>query len=384
MFDYIIVGAGFAGCVIANKIATELNKKVLIIEKRHHIGGNCYDYMNKHGILVHKYGPHLFHTNNKEVVDYLSQFTQWEPYEHKVLANIDGTEVPLPFNLNTIDSLFPPTLAKKYEEVLLKHFTYNTKVPILELMKSKDPLLSELADYIYQKVFFNYTTKQWGISPEEIDSSVTSRVPIFIGRDNRYFNDQYQMLPKEGYTTLFSNMIKNPNIKLMLNTDCKEVINLDNAEDKINFLGAPYTGKLIFTGRIDDLFSYDLGELPYRSINFEFETLPIQQYQTATTINYPNNYEFTRITEFKHMQTSKSKSTSTTIVKEYPTSYNKDVDVPYYPVFTPHNQKLYSKYNLMTSKYKNLFTIGRLAEYKYYDMDDVIEAAIKFFNEEIK
>jgi len=382
MFDYIIVGAGLAGSIIANKIATELNKKVLIIEQRQHIGGNCYDYMNKHGILVHKYGPHLFHTNNKDVVDYLSDFTQWESYQHTVLANIDGLDVPLPFNLNTIHSLFPPTLAKKYEEVLLKNFKYNTKVPILELQKSNDPLLLELAEYIYEKVFLNYTIKQWGISPKEIDPNVTARVPIFIGRDNRYFNDKYQMLPKEGYTKLFQNMLNHKNIKLMLNTDFKEIISLDNKQKTIKAFNANFQGKLIFTGRIDDLFNYKFGELPYRSLDLQFETLFQKNYQKVTTVNYPNNFDFTRITEFKHLH--KNSSDFTTIVKEFPKHYNRNQDVPYYPIFTDINQNNFNKYNTEVTTFKNLHTIGRLAEYKYYDMDDVILAALELFNKEFK
>jgi len=381
MFDYIIVGAGFAGSVIANKIATKLDKKVLLVEKRDHIGGNCYDYMNEHGILVHEYGPHLFHTDNKDVVDFLSQFTQWKMYQHKVLANIDGIEVPLPFNLNTIDALFPPSLAKKYEEILLKNFEYNTKVPILELQKSKDPLLLELSNYIYQKVFLNYTLKQWGISPEKIDPNVTARVPIFIGRDNRYFNDTYQMLPQEGYSSVFKNMLKHQNIKLMLNTDFKEILSFEKTEKSITLFNSDFNGKVIFTGRIDDLFDYQYGELPYRSLDFKFETLHQKKYQNATTINYPNNYDFTRITEFKHLNTADSKYT--TIVKEYPKTYNKDSDVPYYPVFTEDNQKKFQRYTLLVEEFANLFTIGRLAEYKYYDMDDVIATALVFFEKEL-
>lgn len=380
-FEYVIVGAGLAGSVIAQNIATRLDKKVLIIEQRHHIGGNCYDYMDKHGILVHQYGPHLFHTDSKIVVDYLSRFTAWHLYQHKVLANIDGIEVPLPFNLNTIDALFPASMARRYEEALLAAFDYNTKVPILDLKQHDDPTLSELADYVYEKVFLNYTVKQWGILPEDIDPMVTARVPIFIGRDDRYFNDRYQMLPKEGYTSLFEQMLHHRNIKLMLNTDVKEVMHFDVEEQKISLFGADFKGKVIFTGRIDDLFDYCFDELPYRSLDFDFETLEQPQYQPVTTVNYPNDHDFTRITEFKHL--SDVKSDHTTIVKEYPKAYDRHRDVPYYPIFTDENKARYSRYASLAERFEGLYTIGRLAEYRYYDMDDVVLAALTFFEEKL-
>jgi len=227
MFDYIIVGAGFAGSVIAERIAKVLNKKVLVIEKRNHIGGNCYDYKSKEGIIIHKYGPHLFHTNNKDVFDYLSNFTDWQIYNHKVLAFIDGKKVPIPFNFNSIELLFPKPLAEKLINKLLEKYPYGSKVPILELKKENDKDLKFLADYVYEKVFKNYTAKQWGKRPEEIDPNVTARVPIFIGRDDRYFNDRYQVVPIDGYTKIFERMLSHPNIKLMLNTDFREVIKVD-------------------------------------------------------------------------------------------------------------------------------------------------------------
>ena len=381
IFDYIIVGAGFAGSVIAERIANILDKKVLIIEKRNHIGGNCYDEKDENNILVHRYGPHLFHTNDKEVFDYLSNFTEWEIYNHKVLAYIDGKKVPIPFNFNSLYEVFPNSLAKKFEEKLLKNFEYNSKVPILELKKSKDKDLQFLADFIYKKIFLNYTAKQWGMKPEEMDLSVTARVPIFIGKDNRYFNDKYQTVPKYGYTKLFKNMLNNKNIKLMLNTDFKEVIQINFENKRIYFLNQKLKGKIIFTGMIDELCNYKFGELSYRSINMKFETINKEYYQKVTTVNYPNNYDFTRITEFKHIHLVNSNRT--TILKEYPQEYIKDENVPYYPIFTKENQKKYEKYKKFIYNFNNIILLGRLAEYRYYDMDNVVKRALEIFKERL-
>jgi UDP-galactopyranose mutase len=335
MFDYIIVGVGFAGSVMAERIATQLNKKVLIIEKRNHIGGNSYDYKDENNILVHKYGPHLFHTENNKVFEYLSQFTSWDIYNHKVLAYIDGKEVPIPFNINTLYEVFPESKAKTLEVKLLKEFDYNSKVPILELKNSKDEDMQFLADFVYEKIFVHYTAKQWGMKPEDMDSAVTARVPIFVGRDDRYFNDKYQVIPSKGYTKLFENMLNHKNIKLMLNTDFNEICKI--TENGFELMGNKFKGKIIYTGQIDELFDYKFGDLPYRSVDMVYETVDKEFYQDATTVNYPNNYDFTRITEFKHIHPTKSDKT--TILKEYPKEYVKGKDTPYYPIFTDENQK---------------------------------------------
>ncbi len=378
MFKYIIIGSGFSGSVIAERIANKLNKKVLVIEKRNHIGGNCYDFQTKEGIIVHKYGPHLFHTNYKKVWDYLSNFTDWHIYQHQVLGYIDGKKVPIPFNLNTLYALLPKTLAEKIEKKLLEKYNYGEKISILKLKKEKDKNLKFLSNFVYEKIFLNYTIKQWGIKPENIDEKVFERVPVVISKDNRYFHDKYQGIPKEGYTKIFERMLFHPNIKLMLNTNFKEIINVDIKNKKIYFLGQEFKGKLIFTGMIDELFNYCYGELPYRSLKLKFENLNQEYFQEVAVINYPNNYDFTRITEFKHIHPTKSNKT--VILKEYPQEYIKGKNDPFYPLFTEKNQEKYLKYKELAQKFSNLILIGRLAEYRYYDMDDAIKRALEIFD----
>lgn len=378
MFDVVIIGAGFAGAVLAERLASQQNKKVLLVDKRQHVGGNCYDCKDDNGIIIHKYGPHLFHSNLRHVWDYLSQFTEWDIYQHKVLACIDGKPVPIPFNLNTLYEVFPDSMARRMEEKLLDEYEYNSKVPILKLKQSTDKDLQFLADFVYEKIFLHYTMKQWGMKPEEIDGAVTARVPIFIGRDNRYFNDEYQGVPKKGYTDIFNNMLNHPNIKLMLNTSAKEILEL--TDGKIKLMGMPFDGKVIYTGLLDDLFDYKFGELPYRSVDMHFESIPKKDYQDAATVNYPNNYEFTRITEFKKVHYADVPNT--TILKEYPQPYKRGENTPYYPIFTEKNQEMYAKYAEEAKKYNQLILVGRLAEYRYYDIDDMVERALQIYENE--
>lgn len=380
MIDYIVIGSGFAGAVLAERMASQLNKKVLVIERRNHIAGNCYDYRDANNILVHKYGPHLFHTNHKDVVEYLSGFTSWEIYSHEVLACIDGKKVPIPFNFNTLHELFPRQMAVQLEDRLLKNYSYNSKVPILELKKSTDKELQFLADFIYEKVFLNYTAKHWGMRPEEMDGSVTARVPIFIGRDNRYFNDSYQMIPKDGYTHLIENILSHKNIKLMLNTDFREICELRDGD--FYLFGTRFEGKVIYTGQIDELFELRFGALSYKSVKMEFESVEKEFYQEKATVNYPNDYSFTRITEFKHIHPSVSQKT--TILKEYPQEYEMGRNIPYYPVFTDQEREKYDRYLDYAKKVKNLVLVGRLAEYKYYDMDDIVKRALDTFESGLK
>lgn len=375
MVDIIVVGTGFAGSVIANRLATQDNKKVIMIEKRSHIGGNCYDFIDENGINIHKYGPHLFHTDNKKVVDLLSKFTEFEIYEHMVLAYIDEKNVNIPFNFNTLYQLFSKERAGKFEKILLEHFELNQKIPILELKKSNDEDLQYLANYIYEKMFLNYTAKQWGVKPEEIDSAVTARVPVFVGNDNRYFHDTYQLIPKEGYTKIFEKMLDHQNIEILLDTTFNEVCRMDG--EKIYFNGQEFKGKVIYTGPIDELFDYRYGVLEYRSIDLQFETVDQEFFQEAAVVNYPNDHTYTRITEFKHIHPVNTPRT--TILKEYPQAYVPNENIPYYPVFTEKNQKCYEEYEILASSIDNLILVGRLAEFKYYDMDDVIERALEVY-----
>lgn len=382
MFDYIVIGAGFAGCVISERIASNLQKKVLLIEKKNHIGGHCYDYKDQNNIIIHKYGPHLFHTDEKDVFEYLSNFTEWDYYQHKVLAYVDGVKIPLPFNFNSMEKLFSDESAKKLQRKLIEAYEFNSKVPILELKKNEDPDIQFLASYIYNKIFKNYTAKQWEMHPEELDKEVTSRVPIYVGRDDRYFNDKYQYVPKEGYSKIFQRMLKNNNIKLLLNTNFNEIINLDFETKKIFLLNNEFKGKMIFTGMIDELFNYKFGELPYRSLRLDFKTIDKEYHQENAVVNYPNNYDFTRITEFKHIHYNNSGKT--TILYEYPEKYNKEKNDPYYPLFTTEAKETYNKYFEYSRDFNNIVFIGRLTEYKYYDMDDIVKRALDVFEERIK
>ncbi|MDD2760354.1 MAG: UDP-galactopyranose mutase [Methylomonas sp.] len=382
MFDVIIVGAGFAGAVLAERLASQNDYRILIIEKRQHVGGNCYDNHDENGVLVHRYGPHLFHTDNGHVFRYLSQFTEWNYYEHEVLAYIDGQYVPVPFNLNTLEKLLPAGLSRTIEDKLIHRYGYGSKVPIMALRNENESELKFLADFVYEKMFVNYTAKQWGCKPEDIAPEVTARVPVHISRDNRYFQDRYQALPKHGYAALFGKMLDHPNIKLLMNADYKDVVSIDNTNQSITAFGQVFNGKFIYTGAIDELFEYSLGELPYRSLQFQFEHFHKDYYQKATTINYPNNHDFTRITEFK--RASGQIVAGTTILKEFPQDYDRrdnQKNIPYYPVFTEKNTELFKQYKALANTMDQLILVGRLAEYRYYDMDDIVERSLQVFKE---
>lgn len=365
-YDFLIVGAGISGCTLAERIANVLNKRVCIIDFRDHIGGNCYDYKDENGIIIHKYGPHVFHTNKEDVWQYLSQFTKWHLYFHKVLAYIDNLEVPVPFNFNSIYKAFPNGLARRLENKLLEKFEYNSKIPILELRKSDDPLLKLLAEYVFEKIFLNYTIKQWGLSPDEIDESVTARIPVFLSRDDGYFQDKYQAIPAEGYTAMFKKMIDHPNIELRLNTNYADV------KESIDF------GRLIFTGKIEEYFDFKHGELPYRSLDFRLEQHDVEYFQSVAQKNYPNNFDFTRITEYKHFLNAKSDKT--VISKEYSMQHKIGENDPYYPILTDESLALYDTYKREGEKLEKVYFIGRLAEYKYYNMDDTFQSSLALFD----
>ncbi|HIH64451.1 MAG TPA: UDP-galactopyranose mutase [Methanothermobacter thermautotrophicus] len=379
MFNYIIVGAGLAGSVMAERIASQLGEKVLVVERRNHIGGNCYDERDDNGILVHRYGPHILHTDSEEVFEYLSAFTGWREYQHRVLGSIDGTRVPLPFNQDSLRMLFPPSLAERLEEKMIEEYGFGSRVPIMELMGCGDPDIEFLADYVYRKVFLNYTMKQWGLEPGDIDPGVTARVPIVLSRDDRYFNDRYQALPVDGYTAMIGRMLDHPCIKLMLNTSHDEVLEL--RDGRIHFMGSEFRGKLIFTGKIDELFGYRYGELPYRSLDLRFESLDMEWFQEAATVNYPNDYDFTRITEFKHLHPADSRRT--TLLREYPCRHVEGENEPFYPVFTDETRAKYEGYLELAREFEDLILVGRLAEYRYYDMDDIVLRALRVFEEMI-
>jgi UDP-galactopyranose mutase len=362
MFDYVIAGAGFAGSVLAERLASQANKKVLVIDKRNHIGGNTYDFYNNDGILVHKYGPHIFHTNSREVFDYLSRFTEWRPYEHHVLASVDGQLVPIPINQNTINKLYGLNLNCDQVADFLK-----SKAEKRDHIKtSEDVVINTVGKELYEKFFRGYTKKQWGLEPSELDASVTARVPTRTNRDNRYFTDTYQCMPLHGYTKLFENMLSHPNIKVMLNTDYEEIQNI-----------IPHTS-LIYTGPIDSYFNYCYGKLPYRSLDFKFETHDKDFVQPTGTVNYPNTQAYTRITEFKYLTGQRHSKTS--IVYEFPKA---DGD-PYYPIPRPENNKMYKKYQLLAATLTNVYFTGRLGTYKYYNMDQVVAQSLTLFKKIIQ
>jgi UDP-galactopyranose mutase len=368
--DWLIVGAGFAGCTLAQLIADRLGQKVLLVERRDHIGGNAYDYYDEHGLLVHEYGPHIFHTNSKRVWDHLSRFTDWRPYEHRVLAVIDGKKVPLPFNLNSLYALFPPRYASKLEDLLLKHYPFGAKIPILKLKASASGDLRFLAEYVYDKVFYGYTLKQWELKPEELDPSVTARVPFSVSRDDRYFQDTYQAMPRLGYTQMFRQMLKHPNIRVLLNADYKDVT------DEVRF------GRMIYTGAIDAFFDYAHGPLPYRSLRWERLTVDQEYHQEAGTVNYPNEHDYTRITEQKYL--TGQRLPKSTLMIEYPQRYVPDRNEPFYPVPTQDSRKTYDLYLQEARELDGkVVFVGRLADYKYYNMDQVVARALSVFEKEV-
>lgn len=373
-FDAVVVGSGFAGAVTADKLAREQDKKVLILEKRNHIGGNCYDVKDEHGVLIHQYGPHIFHTNNKEVFEYLSKYTEWHKYSHEVVANIDGQYIPVPFNLNTLKMVYGEEGGTILEGKLIGKYGYGRKVPILELRNDDDDEIRGIADYVYENIFLKYTMKQWGQKPEDIDPAVTGRVPVLISEDNRYFQDAYQGMPLEGYTPIFEKMLNHPNITVILEKDAKDCIEF--TDQGIKVFGEIFLGDIIYTGPVDELFNCEYGRLPYRTLEFDFEYLDVDSFQPNAVVNYTVSEDFTRITEYKKL--TGQKVHGTTIMREYPKAYEgKSNEIPYYAIINNENIQLYSEYKKLVDKYKNFHLLGRLAEYKYYNIDAIIEKAMK-------
>lgn len=426
--DAVIVGAGFAGAVVARELAERSNMKVLILEQRPHVGGNAYDTYDEAGALIHAYGPHIFHTNSERAYSYLSRFTGWLPYQHEVLANIHDVYTPVPFNFNSIEQHFAPAKAALLIERLTESFGADTKVPIIELRQSEDALLAELADFVYNNVFLYYTLKQWGLKPEEVDPSVTARVPVYTGRDNRYFTDAYQGMPELGYTPLFDNLLAHDNIKVVLGVDARELLafvregekdgdsdfsgqlsdtgkdsvasavltpdgassvaldeasHLTSAEQasadepfvEVLVGGVPFTGPVIYTGPLDFLASRQFGMLPYRSLDFVYKTLEQKHFQPVGTVNYTVSEDYTRITEFTWL--TAQELDCTTIMKEYPCAFeDKPGQVPYYAILDPENQAAYERYLALFGKLSHFYALGRLAEYRYFNMDQIVERAL--------
>ncbi|HXG66295.1 MAG TPA: UDP-galactopyranose mutase [Blastocatellia bacterium] len=357
MFDYLIVGAGYAGSVLAERLACGSGKKILLVDKRPHIAGNAYDYYNDDGILIHKYGPHIFHTNCREVFDYLSRFTKWRAYEHRVQASVDGQLVPIPINLDTVNRLY----GTNFTSFQLEEFFASVAEHREQIRTSEDVIVSKVGRELYEKFFRNYTRKQWDLDPSELDATVTARVPVRTNRDDRYFTDTYQAMPLHGYTRMFENMLDHPNIRIMLNTDYREIERI-----------IPYR-EMIYTGPVDEYFDYRYGKLPYRSLEFRHETIDRPVYQPAPVVNYPNEHAYTRITEFKYLTGQEHRKTG--IVFEYPRAEGD----PYYPVPRPENAELYRKYQELARATSGVHFAGRLATYKYYNQDQVVAQALALY-----
>jgi len=356
MFDYLIVGAGFAGSVLAERLASQLDASILLVDKRNHVGGNAYDCYNEAGILVHRYGPHIFHTNSERVFDYLSRFTAWRPYEHRVLASVDGQLVSMPINANTLNKLYGLNLSCREVD----DFLASVAEPC-EIRSSRDVVVNRVGQELYEKFFRNYTRKQWGIDPSELDASVTARVPVRTSRDDRYFTDRFQAMPLHGYTRMFDQMLAHPNIRILLNTDYRDIV------DEIK------CREVIFTGPVDEYFDYCYGRLPYRSLHFEHQTHDRSLYQSAAVVNYPNEHAYTRITEFKYLTGQDHAKTS--IVFEYPRSEGD----PYYPIPKTENAQLYQRYKELAETLDDVHFTGRLGTYKYYNMDQVVAQSLSLF-----
>lgn len=386
-YDALVIGAGYAGAVTARELAERANMRVLVLERRDHVGGNAYDCPDEAGILIHKYGPHIFHTNDKRVFDYLSRFTKWRDYQHRVVASIpDGKggrlQYPVPFNLTSLEEAFGKEEGRRLGDKLIAAYGAEKKVTILELRRNPDRSISALADYVYEHVFVHYTMKQWGQKPEEIDPNTTARVPVFLSRDDRYFQDTWQGMPADGYTPMFEKILDHPNITVELGVDALSRLELSGST--LKFDGAPFDRPVVYTGQADELFSFQFGPLPYRTLDFGFETHQTDFFQTHGTVNYTVDEPYTRITEFKRL-TGQEKPGVTTIMKEFSKAYTGAAgEIPYYAIINPANNALYARYKAEADKIPGLHLLGRLAEYKYYNMDTITARALELADELLK
>lgn len=357
-YDYLVVGAGFAGSVIAERLAEGLGRNVLLIDRREHIAGNAYDHLDDAGVMVHRYGPHIFHTNAQRIVDYLSRFTEWRPYEHRVLARVDEHLVPIPINLTTLNRLNGLSMSESEAEVFLAE----RAEPVATIRTSEDVVINQIGRELYEKFFRGYTRKQWGLDPSELDKSVTSRIPTRTNEDDRYFTDTFQMMPLDGYTQMFERMLDHPRIDLLLGIDFAEV------RDRIDYK------QLIYCGPVDEYFEFCFGRLPYRSLRFQHETLQEQQFQAVAVVNYPDqSVPYTRITEYKQLTGQIHPLTS--ISYEFPCSEGD----PYYPIPRPENAELYKRYKALADETPGVTFLGRLGTYKYYNMDQVVGQALALY-----
>jgi UDP-galactopyranose mutase len=356
-FDYAIIGAGFAGSVLAERLARGLGKSVLLCDRRNHLGGNAYDHSNDSGILVHRYGPHIFHTNSADIFGYLSNFTAWREYEHRVLARVDGQLLPIPINLTTLNRFYGKSLNQN--EAI--GFLESLAEPRASIRTSEDVVLSRVGRRLYEKFFRGYTRKQWGVDPSQLDAQVTARIPVRTNTDDRYFTDEFQVMPRHGFTRMFENMLDHPNITLELGASFQDI------KGKVRYRN------LIFSGPIDEFFDFRFGKLPYRSLAFEHKTLAREWFQPVAVVNYPNEFDYTRITEFKHLTGQTHAKTS--IVYEYPQAEGD----PYYPIPRGENAALYARYRQLATSLPNVHFVGRLATYRYYNMDQVVGQALTLY-----
>ena len=375
MDKIIIVGAGLSGATAARLFA-ENGYNVIVVDRRDTIGGNAYDYVDENNIIIQPYGPHIFHTNEKKVFDFLSRFTEWTKYEHRVLARVRKDKfVPVPFNLTSLFALYPKDKAERIKKVLVDEIGIGKKVPILQLKKHESKEIRDFGDFVYKNIFYIYTMKQWGFKPEQLGEAVMNRVPVYVSEEDRYFTDEYQYMPKNGFTEMVANMLRHPNIKLKFNMQIKKEAEL--VDGKIYVRGQEFDGKVIYTGCIDELFDYKYGVLPYRSLKFKFETKKMSSYQEAAVVNYTTSAKYTRISEFSKFTCEPQENT--VIVKEYPKTFKKGKNIPYYPIPIKKNEEHYAKYLEEAKAYKQLYLLGRLANYKYINMDIAVKNAMELY-----